>query len=321
MSYRRVTYEDRLAIKTFLGMGLNQSQVAFNLGLHKSTISREITRNSGGKGYRCKQAQRLAEERQLFRQKPTKMNRAMAQRVETLLKRLWSPEQISKRMSLEGTGRVSYETIYKYVYADFLHGGSLYLNLRFSHRKRKPRFPRRSKDRRGVIADTTCIEKRGSGANNRSRLGHWERDTMLGKSRRRNVLVHVDRKVRYLKLTRLEDRKAKRVAAATQKALRWLPKKSLTNDRGWEFSQHKALSKKLKVPIYFCHPYTSSERGTVENRIGVLRQYIPKGTDLRTVSDKRLQEIEDELNSRPMKCLGWRTPYEVMFDEKVALTG
>jgi IS30 family transposase len=320
MSYRRVTYEDRLAIKSFLDMGLNQSQIAFNLGFHKSTISREISRNTGGRGYRCKQAQRLTEERQLFRQKPVKMNTPMIKRVESLLHQLWSPEQIAERMHYEGADWVSYETIYQHVYSDFVDGGNLYQNLRFSHRKRKPRFPRKNKDRRGVIPNTTCIEKRMNGANNRSREGHWERDLMLGKSRSRNILMHVDRKNRYVKLTKLGDKIATKVAQASRKALRWLPKKSITNDRGWEFSAHKSLSQQLKIPIYFCHPYTSSERGTVENRIGVLRQYIPKGTDLRNISDEQLQEIEDELNSRPMKCLGWRTPYEVTFRETVALT-
>ena len=321
MSYRRVTFEDRLAIKSLLDKGLNQTEIAFNLGFHKSTISREIGRNTGGRGYRCQQAQRLADERQIFRQSSVKMNQLMLKRIENLLQQQWSPEQISERMHLEGKESVSYETIYKYVYSDFLDGGVLYQNLRFSHRKRKPRFPRKNKDRRGVIPNTTCIEKRNVGANNRSRKGHWERDLMLGKSRSRNILVHVDRKLRYVKLTKLDDKTANKVADASQKALRWLPKKSITNDRGWEFAEHKPLSQKLKIPIYFCHPYTSSERGSVENRIGILRQYIPKGTDLRTISNKQLQAIEDKLNDRPMKCLDWKTPYEVMFNEKVALTG
>ena len=189
MSYRRVTYEDRLAIKSFLDMGLNQSQIAINLGFHKSTISREIHRNTSGREYRCKQAQRLAEERQFFRLKPIKMNQQMVQRVESLLQQQWSPEQISGRMYYEANDWVSHETIYKHVYSDFLDGGALYQNLRFSHRKRKPRFPRKNKDRRGVIPNTICIEKRTAGANNRSRRGHWERDLMLGKSRSRNILT------------------------------------------------------------------------------------------------------------------------------------
>jgi transposase, IS30 family len=319
-SYRRVTLEDRIRLKSFLESGLTQNEIAVKLGFCKSTISREISRNKGKRGYQCKQANRQAEERQQWRSIPRKMNRCMMRTVERLLKKKWSPEQISCRLAKEGRTTVSHETIYGHVYQDCIEGGVLFAHLRFSHRKRKPRFPRKNKDRRGIIHDAVSIEKRPQGANNRSRNGHWERDTMFGKDKRNSVLLIVDRKSRYLKLGKLKRRTAVLTNTKTKELLRRLPKKTMTNDRGREFTEHKQLSNQLGIPVFFCHPYSSSERGTCENRIGVLRQYLPKGKDLKHLKHKTLQAIEVELNNRPMKCLDWKTPYEVLYGKKVALT-
>lgn len=319
-TYRRVTVEDRFSLKTYLDAGLNQSEVAVKLGFDKSTISRELSRNIGGRGYRSKQAQRFSSERQAWRAEPRKMDRDMVRTVNRLIKVKWSPEQISNRLEREGQPTVSHETIYQHVYSDFKSGGNLFTNLRFSHRKRKPRFPRRNKDRRGVIQNAISIEQRPAGANNRSRHGHWERDTMFGKDRRNSVLIIADRKSRYLKLGKLSRRTASLTLAKTKELLRRLPKRTMTNDRGKEFTDHEQLTKDLGIPVFFCHPYTSSERGTVENRIGILRQYLPKGSDLKYLKHKTLKIIERDLNNRPMKCLDWRTPYEVLSKRTVALT-
>lgn len=319
-TYRRVTAEDRFQLKTYLDAGLNQSQIAVKLGLNKSTISRELARNTGERGYRFKQAQKLCEERQSWRAAPRKMDRNLIETIERLLKNKWSPQQISERLRHEGKSTVSHETIYQHVYGDYKAGGLLYTNLRFSHRQRKPRFPRRNKDRRGVIQNALSIEMRGSGANNRSRYGHWERDTMFGKDKKNSVLLIVDRKSRYVKLGKLSRRTAEQTLAKTKELLARLPRRSMTNDRGKEFTDHEKLSKALSIPVFFCHPYSSSERGTAENRIGVLRQYLAKGSDLKTLKHKTLKMIENDLNNRPMKCLDWKTPYEVMFGRSVALT-
>jgi len=319
-SYRRVTLEDRIRLKSYLDAGLTQNEIAVKLGFDKSTICREISRNKGKKGYRYKQANQLAQERQNWRETPRKMNAKMVKTVERLLTKKWSPEQISCRLAKEGRPTVSHETIYGHVYKDSIEGGRLFASLRFSHRKRKPRFPRKNKDRRGIIHDALSIEKRPQGANNRSRHGHWERDTMFGKDKRNSVLLIADRKSRYLKLGKLKRRTAVLTNRKTRELLRRLPKKTMTNDRGREFTEHKQLSKQLGIPVFFCHPYTSSERGTCENRIGILRQYLPKGTDLKYLKHKTLKAIEVELNTRPMKCLDWKTPYEVLYGRKVALT-
>ena len=135
---------------------------------------------------------------------------------------------------------------------------------------------------------------------------------MLGKNRKTGVLVITDRKSRFNKFRKLNRRLAPKVTRETIKALKGLPVKSITNDRGQEFSDHERCSKKMRVQIYFCDPYSSYQRGTNENRIGILRQYFPKKTDLTNLSNKQLEKIEFEINNRPMKCLDWLTPYEVM---------
>lgn len=317
--YRRVTMEDRIQIKSYLDAGLNQTAIADKLDFDKSTISRELSRNTGARGYRFKQAQQRADRRQEWRSKRRKLTKETTKIIDKLLKSKWSPEQISARLVHEGVNGVSYETIYQHVYRDYKTGGSLFTNLRFCHRQRKPRFPRKNKDRRGVIQGATSIDKRPSGANNRSRFGHWERDTMLGSNRSTAVLAIVDRKSRLVKLEKLKRKTAKNTEEATVRALKGQRCLSITNDRGKEFSDHKRVSKCLGVNVYFCHPYTSSERGTCENRIGVIRQYLPKGQDLKYLKNKTLKKIEHDLNNRPMKCLDWKTPYEVAYGKSVAL--
>ena len=318
-TYRRVTLMDRIAIKQGITAGLLQKTIADNLGLSPSTISREIFRNTGKKGYRPKQADRFASRRQEFRMKPRKLDAKMKVTLRRLLRKKWSPEQISKRLEFEGKPTISYESIYQWVYQERKKGGSLWTNLRRAHRKRRPRYPRESR-KRGHIPDMTPIEKRGKGAGNRSRRGHWERDTMIGSKSGPSVLVLVDRKSRLVAAAKMKDRKASRVKEITETLLKNLKTLSITNDRGKEFSEHKELSKSLKVPVYFCNPYSSFERGSNENRIGIIRQYLAKGKELRWLKHQSVEKIIFEINHRPMKCLDWKTPYEVFFNEKIALT-
>lgn len=310
MNYRRVTHEDRLVMKTCLDVGLTQSQIADKTGFDKSTISREIARNTGGRGYRPKQAQRLCDERQLYRLRPKKMTPEMVSRIRGKLEIKWSPEQISNRLKQEGLSSVSAETIYQYIYKDTVAGGQLWRNLRRARRSRKPRFPR--EERRGTIQNATSIHDRPKQAERRKKRGHWERDTMLGKNRKTGVLALTDRKSRFNVFKKLNRRKAVVVTQKTVMALRGLPVRSITNDRGQEFNDAKNLEKKIGVTVYFCDPYSSHQRGTNENRIGILRQYLPKGSDLSSLHWKKLKKIEFEINNRPMKCLDWLTPYEVM---------
>jgi IS30 family transposase len=312
-----VTWEDRIKIKLLIQQGISNCEIARIIGKNKSTIGREIRRNTGGRGYRAKQAHAFAVERENSKHTPYKWTPELKQEVRKKLEKKWSPEQISNRFKLEKVRSVSAETIYKFVYTDKKSGGNLWTNLRRGHRLRKPRFP--SQKRRGRIKNAVPISCRSQKANDRCRLGDWERDTMIGLDRKSAVLALVDRKSRYNKFVKLDRRLATKVTAATIKALSDLPVKSITNDRGLEFADHQNCSSKLKVKIFFCDPYTSSQRGTNENRIGILRQYYPKKTDLKKITNKEIKKVEFEINNRPMKCLDWKTPYEVMMNKKVAL--
>jgi IS30 family transposase len=315
MSYSRVTWEDRIKIKLLLEQGKSDTEISVEIGKNKSTVGREVKRNSGGRGYRPKQAQYFAESREKLKHQAYVLTVELKKDIAKQLKKKWSPEQISNRFKLENRPSASAETIYKFIYNDKENGGELWKNLRRSHRTRKRRFP--SHERRGKIKDARPISTRGKAANERKSVGHWERDTMIGLDRKSAVLALVDRKTRFNKFIKLNRRLAPGVTAATIKALKGLPIASITNDRGLEFADHKNCSSKLKVKIFFCDAYTSSQRGTNENRIGILRQYFPKRTDLKNISNKTIRKVEFEINNRPMKCLDWKTPYEAMMKKKL----
>ena len=310
MSYCRVTSGDRLRIKDGLDAGLTNSMIAGKLGFHKSTIGREIRRNKGLRGYRAKQADQLAEACEAPKHGQYKMNPVVMMNIIEKLELKWSPEQISNRLKLEGEEIVSAETIYKFIQEDQETGGELWRNLRRSRRVRKKRFP--SEDRRGKIQNARPLSKRPKKANKRKKTGHWERDLMVGKNHKAAVLVITDRKSRFNKFRKLNGKHAKKVTKETIIALKNLPKRTMTNDRGQEFSDHQGYEKKTKIKVYFCDPYSSYQRGTNENRIGLLRQYYPKKSDLTQLTNKQLEMIEFEINNRPMKILDWKTPYEVM---------
>jgi IS30 family transposase len=310
MSHSRLTTEKRFELKTLLDSDVSKDEVARKLKKHRSTIYREVKRNSGKRGYRPKQAQRLCNERQEFRKRPRRLTPDIIKTVEEHLEMKWSPEQISNRLKLEEKPRVSAETIYKYIGKDRKEGGVLWKNLRCSRRQRKRRFP--SEERRGRIKNATPISERPKKLEKRKKLGHWERDTMIGLNRKTCILALVDRKSRFNKFIKLNRRLSSGVTNKTVKALSGLPCKSITNDRGLEFADHERLSQKLKIKVYFCDPYSSYQRGTNENRIGILRQYFPKKTELKNLHWKQLRKVEIEINNRPMKCLDWKTPYEVM---------
>ncbi len=310
MSYRRVTSVDRLRIKDGLDAGLSKTAIAGKLGFNKSTIGREITRNEGLRGYRPKQAQALAEGREACKHGPYKMDPVMMTKIIERLEVKWSPEQISNRLRVEGGPTVSPETIYKFIQEDRRAGGELWRHLRRSGRLRRKRFP--SESRRGTIQGATPIAERGKAANQRRQTGHWERDLMVGKDHQSAVLVITDRKSRFNKFRKLDGKRAAKVTKETVQALKDLPRRTMTNDRGQEFSDHRNYTGKVKIKVYFCDPYSSYQRGTNENRIGLLRQYFPKKTDITRLSNSELERVEFEINNRPMKILDWQTPHEVM---------
>ena len=223
----------------------------------------------------------------------------------------WSPEQISGRFREEGIV-ISHEHIYQYVYADKRVGGDLWKHLR-CQKKRRKRVG--DYDRRGKIPNRKSIEERPKVVEQRTRLGDWEVDLMLGKDHQGVLVTLTERKSRFTLLRRVASKQAKLVSQAIVELLQWVSAlESITADNGKEFAAHQHISQRLSVDFYFAHPYSSWERGTNENTNGLIRQYLPKNRSLKNVSFQEETLIMDRLNLRPRKCLDFRTPYEVFFE-------
>lgn len=299
-------------------MGHTQPEIANCLNVNKSTISRELRRNSGKRGYRPKQAQEKRDQRLKSKAKRRITAKDWAL-VETKLCMEWSPEQISGWCKANDLLQISAEHIYQPVYADKQSGGELFKHLRCQ----KPRRKRSGQyDRRGIIPDKKSIDKRPDVVELRQRLGDWERDLIIGKNHQGAALTLTERKSRFTLLRKVDGKQAEAVLQATLEALSWVPDvETITNDNGKEFALHKTLSTALSAMVYFAHPYASWERGTNENTNGLIRQYLPKNRNLTTLSTAEELMIMDRLNLRPRKCLAFKTPFEVFFGlHSVALT-
>jgi IS30 family transposase len=314
MSYRQLAREQRYQIYALMKAGQNQSQIAVVVGCHKSTISRELRRNCGQKGYRPYQADELAFDRQCDAYR-SRIAPQTWQQVELLLRQEWSPEQIAGRLKLEQQPTVSHECIYLYVYADKRRGGTLHRHLR-SQKKQRKRYS--GYIRRGQIPNRTSIDKRPQIVASKSRFGDWEADTIVGARHKGGILSVVERKS---KLTRLRKLATKGAAEMKDNAIVLLAPlaarvHTITVDNGKEFCEHELIAAGLQARLYFAHPYSSWERGLNENTNGLVRQYFPKKYEFAKISDQDLQQVEDLLNNRPRKTLGYRTPNEVFFKER-----
>ena len=316
--YTQLTREQRYQIKALLDMGHSQSQIATVVGVHKSTISREIRRNRGKRGYRPKQAHEKALFRRRGKSKP-RISSKTWEIVEERIREEWSPEQISGRLEKYGIF-ISHEWIYQHIYADKRAGGNLWTHLRRKTKKYRKR--KGGKDNRGKIPHRRSIEERPPIVEERMRIGDWEADLILGKGRQGVALTLVERKSRFTLLRTFPSKQASLITQGIIDLLRWNEQvKTITFDNGKEFAGHETIAKTLGVDCYFAHPYSSWERGTNENTNGLIRQYLPKSRNLKTVSAEEETRIMDKLNSRPRKCLGFLTPYEVFFGyPPVALT-
>jgi IS30 family transposase len=288
-----------------LKAGLTQAQISLNLGRHKSTISREVSRNSGLRGYRPRQACLLAENRALNSRNARQITDADWLCVKSYLREQWSPEQIASEVSM------SHETIYRRVYADKAIGGDLYKSLR-CQRKRRKRYAG-GRDRRGQILGRRPICERPRHIEERLQIGHWEGDTLIGKSHKHAIVSLVERKSGYAVLAKVEKKTADLVSTAIIKRLMPISERvqTLTFDNGKEFANHASIDKALGSTTYFADPYSSWQRGSNENLNGLIRQYIPKSRPLSTVTDNELEKIERLLNTRPRKRLGYKTPIEI----------
>jgi transposase, IS30 family len=314
MNYTQLTREQRYQIKTLMKEGHNQTQIAANVGCHKSTISREVRRNCGVKGYWPHQADELAFDRQCEAYR-ARITWQTWQYVERLLRQDWSPEQITGRLKLEQQPSVSHEWIYLYVYADKRRGGTLHRHLR-SQKKQRKRYS--GYIRRGQIPNRTSIDKRPKIVASKSRFGDWEADTIVGGRHKGGILSVVERKSKLTRLRKLATKSATEMKDNSIALLAPLAARvhTITVDNGKEFCEHELIAAGLQARIYFAHPYASWERGLNENTNGLVRQYFPKKFEFSRITDTDLQQVEDLLNNRPRKTLGYRTPNEVFFKQR-----
>lgn len=317
-SYLHLTCEQRCQIYALLKSGHTQSHIARQIGVDASTISRELARNSGTSGYRFDQAHAAASgRRHAASSTPRKMTPAVVAVIEEkLTQEQWSPEQISGRLAREGVASISHESIYRHVWNDKKDGGNLYLHLRHSGKKYNKRKGRNSG--RGLIPHRVDIDQRPAIVATKSRIGDWEGDTIIGARHRGAILSHVERKSKYTKLVPLPDKTADAVVQASASVLGPLAHriKTITYDNGKEFAAHVEIAASLQANCYFAKPYHAWERGLNEHTNGLVRQYFPKGSDLSILTKSEVKTVEDKLNSRPRKILGYKTPSEVFFNAK-----
>jgi IS30 family transposase len=311
--YTQLTQELRYQIYAFLKAGFLQTEIASEIGVHKSTISREIRRNRGKKGYRPKQAHSIATERRQKAKKFVKMTSELVELIDKLLREDFSPEQISGFLAKNHNIRICHETIYQHILLDKAQGGNLFSHLRHGQKKRKKRYG--SYDHRGKIKDRVSIDERPAIVDTKKRVGDWEIDTIIGRNHKGALVTIVERKS---KLTLIGKVQRKQADLVTKTAIDLLAPYSnkvftITADNGQEFAHHKNIKEQLKTDVYFAHPYHSWERGLCENTNGLIRQYFPKGIDFKSITGEHVQMAMNRLNNRPRKTLGFKTPNEVFF--------
>lgn len=305
MNYKHLSQIERYQIHSLMKALHTITQIAELLGRHKSTISRELRRNAGFRGYRPKQACELALKRSESSRNARTIAPSLKEQVNALLQLQWSPEQIAGKLP------VSHETLYQYVYADKSQGGKLWKNLRCQKQKRK-RYAG-GRDRRGKIPNRRPLSERAVHIEGRKQVGHWECDTVIGANHRGAIVTVVERKSGYAVIAKVSNKTADLVGAAIISMLKPFEArvKTLTYDNGKEFCGHAKIDDALNSTGYFARPFASWERGSNENFNGLLRQYVPKKRLMETVTDEEIKMIENRLNNRPRKRLGFKTPAEV----------
>ena len=316
--YAQLTQEQRYQIHGLMKAGFNQSEIALEAGVHKSTISREVRRNSGKRGYRPAQAHGLASKR-----REAAVTRRISGEDWEMISRLirfdLSPEQAAATLYQERGLKISPEWIYRFIYADKAGGGDLHSHLRGQKPYRK-RYAS-GQDRRGQLKDRVSIDERPAVVDRKGRLGDWEGDTIIGRRHQGALISLVDRKSGFTLIGKLTRKTARQVREAATGLLGPISNlvHTITLDNGKEFAFHEDIARSLDARIYFAHPYSSWERGLNENTNGLIRQYFPKKHDFTTITDEEIAEAAHRLNHRPRKKLGFKTPYEVFFKTSTLL--
>jgi IS30 family transposase len=316
--YKHLSQEERELIANLLSEGSSLGDIAKTVGRDKSSISRELKRNSPPERRRyvpCRAHARACERKTEANKHERLKNDLVRQYVKDGLVKGWSPEQISGRIQIDHPGQaIHHEAIYQYIYhPQNPNRLEMIQLLRRAHKKRRNKSIGR-KVRKTTIPNRNPIDARPKSVESRRHYGHWEGDSLISRKSKVALNTLVERKTRLVLITKLPRKSAAETNRAVIGRLKKLPAKgrqTLTLDNGTENAKHEALSAKLGIRCYFARPYASWERGTNENTNGLIRWYLPKGTDFRTITSEQIARIEYLLNSRPRKCLGYKTPAEV----------
>jgi transposase, IS30 family len=312
-AYHHLTYEQRCQIEALKKSGMSDLKISIAIGVSKSSLSRELSRNSVNGRYDSKEAQKLSESR---RQESARYRKKMTKECidfieDKLIKARWSPEQISGFMKRNMNNSVSHERIYQHIWEDKANGGNLYTYLRHHGKKYNKRSGKNAG--RGCIPGRIDIDERPKIVDEKTRIGDCELDTIIGKDHQGAIVSMVDRASKFTKLILVPNKTAEVVKLAIIEALK--PIKpfvlTMTADNGKEFAAHQELKEALGAQVYFAKPYHSWERGLNEHTNGLVRQYFPKKTRFDTISQEEVHNVEILLNSRPRKILNFQTPMEV----------
>lgn len=308
--YHRLRAEERKVIEKLRKEGFSQTAIAAAIGFSQSSICKELSRNCGKSGYQADEASKFARERcRTKKRRGSVVCGTVKIEIEARLRLKHSPEQISGKLALRGI-KVSPESIYKHIKKDKKAGGNLWKDLRINGKRR---YRRRSKvGRTDKIRNRVDIADRPEEVAQRSRYGDWEADLIQGAKGSGYLLSLYERKSHVGKLYKLEDKESARTAVGLVSVLREFDVKTITYDNGLEFADHWLANDLLSCKSYFCKPYSSWEKGGVENYNGLVRQYFPKGYDFRNITPGRLAEVENEINDRPRKTLEYMSPNELL---------
>lgn len=312
MTYHQLTTDERYTIATLRMQRLSQAEIARRINRSPSTISRELRRNSSADGgYRAEKAvDRTSRIRRESRRK-WYFHDQQLQMVIALIRLDWSPEQVSLWLKKEKIFSISHSTIYRYVWYDYFYHGTLYKHLRQSSKRRRKKY--RSRDSRGVLPDKRHISERPSSAENKSRIGHFEIDTVHGSDDQHSIVTLVDRKSKFTIIGKLKSRTKEELNRKTIELIKRQVNKvrTITADNGTEFHGYIEVENVTGAEFYFANPYHSWERGLNENTNGLIRQYLPKRQSMKNITQKDCDAIALKLNRRPRKCLNMKTPEEV----------
>lgn len=310
MRYVQLTAEERYEIAALRMLRRSIVEIAKRVGRHRSTIYRELKRNWENGQYGAARADQLTRVRRRKSRRNSQYGEEAYGEVGRLLKEKWSPEQIRGE---GGEGMMSHETMYRYIWEEKRRGGKLYLNLRGARKKRRKRYGR--KDSRGRLAGKRMIGERPEVVEERSRVGDWEMDTVMGKGKA-CVVTLLERKSGYVLIGKLRERTVRETNWRLLERLRKVTGKvkTITADNGSEFHGYKEIERKTGVEIYFANPHHAWERGSNENVNGLIRQYLPKGANLTSLTQKECNVIAEKLNNRPRKRLGFKTPKECFYE-------